>query len=125
MSNIIDHLTFIESYCNCTIFLGRSKDPLQWFCAILSSELLRLFSDFFGYVSRDFKIGFGDLVPRALGTKNGSSADQKSIMASKKSPFSRTEIQTEIKKQGEIIRQLKREEQTDEVKNKVTPKLFL
>lgn len=40
-------------------------------------------------------------------------------MASKESPFSRTEIQEAIRKQGEIIRQLKLEEQTDEVKNKV------
>lgn len=39
-------------------------------------------------------------------------------MASKESP-SRTEIQEAIKKQGEIVRKLKLEEQTDEVKNKV------
>jgi len=40
-------------------------------------------------------------------------------MASKASPFSRSEIQEAIKTQGEIIRQLKLEEQTDEVKKKV------
>ncbi|KAJ7377102.1 hypothetical protein OS493_030696 [Desmophyllum pertusum] len=40
-------------------------------------------------------------------------------MASKESP-SRTEIQEAIKKQGEIVRKLKLEEQTDEVKNKGT-----
>lgn len=39
-------------------------------------------------------------------------------MASKGGP-SRVEVQQEIRKQGEIIRQLKLEEQTDEVKNKV------
>ena len=46
-------------------------------------------------------------------------------MASKASPFSRKEVQEEIKTQGEIIRQLKLEEQTDEVKKKVKFKLFL
>lgn len=41
-------------------------------------------------------------------------------MASKEgTSSSRTQIQQEIRKQGEIIRQLKQEEQTDEVKNKV------
>ena len=40
-------------------------------------------------------------------------------MASKDSSL-RSEIQREIKMQGEIIRQLKLEEQTDEVKNKVS-----
>lgn len=40
-------------------------------------------------------------------------------MASKASPFSRSEIQEAIRTQGEKIRQLKLEEQTDEVKNKV------
>ena len=40
-------------------------------------------------------------------------------MASKAGPFSRSEIQEAIKTQGEIIRQLKLEEQTDEVKKKV------
>lgn len=41
-------------------------------------------------------------------------------MASKDSPVSRTEIhvQEAIKKQGEQIRKLKLEEQTDEVKSK-------
>lgn len=48
-----------------------------------------------------------------------TSADQQFNMASKESPFSRTEIQEAIKKQGEKIRQLKLQEQTDEVKNKV------
>ena len=41
-------------------------------------------------------------------------------MACKGPSSLRSEIQQEIKKQGEIIRQLKLEEQTDEVKNKVT-----
>ena len=41
-------------------------------------------------------------------------------MASKGPSSLRSEIQQEIKTQGEIIRQLKLEEQTDEVKNKVT-----
>lgn len=46
-------------------------------------------------------------------------------MASKEGPlFSRTEVQQEIRKQGDIIRQLKLEEQTDEVKNKVAFLLF-
>lgn len=90
---------------------------------VLRHSVFRITSVIFGFLRICFERL--QLVPRALGTKNGSSADQKFIMASKKSPFSRTEIQTEIKKQGEIIRQLKREEQTDEVKNKVTPKLFL
>ena len=47
-------------------------------------------------------------------------------MASKASPFSRKDIQEAIKTQGEIIRQLKLEEQTDEVKKKVklTPFFF-
>lgn len=40
-------------------------------------------------------------------------------MACKESPGSRTEIQEAIKEQGEQIRKLKLEEQTDEVKNKV------
>lgn len=40
-------------------------------------------------------------------------------MASKDSPVSRTEIQEAIKKQGEQIRKLKLEEQTDEVKSKI------
>lgn len=40
-------------------------------------------------------------------------------MACKESPGSRTEIQKAIKEQGEQIRKLKLEEQTDEVKNKV------
>lgn len=40
-------------------------------------------------------------------------------MASKASPFSRKDIQEAIKTQGEIIRQLKLEEQTDEVKKKL------
>ena len=43
-------------------------------------------------------------------------------MASKErlfSSLSRSEIQQEVRKQGEVIRQLKLEEQTDEVKNKV------
>ena len=40
-------------------------------------------------------------------------------MASKGCPVSRTDLQEQIKKQGEIIRNLKLEEQTDEVKNKV------
>ena len=40
-------------------------------------------------------------------------------MASKESSL-RSEVQREIKMQGEIIRQLKLEEQTDEVKNKVS-----
>ena len=44
-------------------------------------------------------------------------------MASKASPFSRKEIQEAIKTQGEIIRQLKLQEQTDEVKKKVKFKL--
>ena len=41
------------------------------------------------------------------------------MASSKESAFLRTEIQEAIRKQGEIIRQLKLEEQTDEVKNKV------
>ena len=45
-------------------------------------------------------------------------------MASKASPFSRSEIQEAIKTQGEIIRQLKLEEQTDEVKKKVKSYCF-
>ena len=40
-------------------------------------------------------------------------------MASKASPCSRSEVQEAIRKQGEMIRKLKLEEQTDEVKNKV------
>lgn len=40
-------------------------------------------------------------------------------MAYKESPGSRTEIQEAIKEQGEQIRKLKLEEQTDEVKNKI------
>lgn len=53
------------------------------------------------------------------------SASQRSNMASKASPFSRSEIQEAIKTQGEIIRQLKLEEQTDEVKKKVNSYCFL
>lgn len=45
-------------------------------------------------------------------------------MASKASPFSKKDIQEAIKTQGEIIRQLKLEEQTDEVKKKVKLTLF-
>ena len=45
-------------------------------------------------------------------------------MASKASPFSRKDIQEAIKTQGEIIRQLKLEKQTDEVKKKVKLTLF-
>ena len=41
-------------------------------------------------------------------------------MASRESSFSRTEIQQEIKKHGDVLRQLKLKEPTDEVKNKVT-----
>lgn len=41
-------------------------------------------------------------------------------MASKGPSLLRSEIQQEIKIQGEIIRQLKLEEQTDEVKDKVS-----
>ena len=52
------------------------------------------------------------------------SASQWSNMASKDSPFSRSEIQEAIKTQGEIIRQLKLEEQTDEVKKKVKSYCF-
>ena len=52
------------------------------------------------------------------------SASQWSNMASKASPFSRSEIQEAIKTQGEIIRQLKLEEQTDEVKKKVKSYCF-
>lgn len=52
------------------------------------------------------------------------SASQKGNMASKASPFSKKDIQEAIKTQGEIIRQLKLEEQTDEVKKKVKSTLF-
>ena len=52
------------------------------------------------------------------------SASQWNNMASKASPFSRSEIQEAIKTQGEIIRQLKLEEQTDEVKKKVKSYCF-
>ena len=41
-------------------------------------------------------------------------------MASRETSFSRTEIQQEIKKHGDVLRQLKLKEPTDEVKNKVT-----
>ena len=47
-------------------------------------------------------------------------ADQQCNMASRESSFSRTEIQQEIKKHGDVLRQLKLKEPTDEVKNKVT-----
>ncbi|XP_073252523.1 histidine--tRNA ligase-like isoform X1 [Porites lutea] len=40
-------------------------------------------------------------------------------MASRETSFSRTEIQQEIKKHGDVLRQLKLKEPTDEVKNKI------